>query len=122
MTFIKQQELSAARIAQLITLVVGLALVLGLASPALAQDGTGLAEAISGIVKVVTDIIQSICIGLGILGLSIWGLGKLARPIFPQLAGLTQNYISDLMIGLAVVFIASSIVEGVASAMQGAGG
>ena len=98
-----------------------LSLALGLASPAWAQDGTGLGEAIGGMVTVVTDIIQSVCIGLGILGLSIWGLGKVTRPIFPQLAGMTQNYISDLFIGLAVVFIASTVVEGVAQAMEAGG-
>ncbi len=67
-------------------------------------------------------IIQTVCVGLGILGLSIWGIGKIARPVFPQISALTANYMGDLMIGIAVVFVASQIVEGLASAMGGAGG
>jgi hypothetical protein len=94
-------------------------LVLGLATPALAQGG-GLGTAIDGIVVAITDIIQTVCVGLGILGLSIWGIGKIARPVFPQISGLTQNYFSDLMIGLAVVYVASQIVEGLAGALGGA--
>ena len=53
-------------------------------------------------------------------GLSFWGIGKILRPVFPQVAGLTQNYIPDLLIGIAVVFIASQIVEGLANAIGSA--
>ena len=72
------------------------------------------------IVTAITDIIQSVCVAGGILGLSIWGIGKVVRPVFPQLAGLTQNYIGDLMIGIAVVFVAAQVVEGLAGALGGA--
>ncbi len=108
---------NSARIARTITILVMIGLLLGLSTPALAQGGGGLAGAISGIVTAITDIIQAICVGAGILGLSIWGIGKVVRPYFPQVAGLTQNYISEMMIGIAVVFIAAQVVEGLAEAM-----
>jgi hypothetical protein len=106
-----------ARIARTITLLVMIGLLLGLSTPALAQGGGGLTSAIEKIVTAITDIIQGICIGAGILGLSIWGIGKVVRPYFPQVAGLTQNYIGEMMIGIAVVFIASQVVEGLAQAL-----
>ncbi len=114
-----RRQVQPQRVAQVITTVVMVGLVLGLATPALAQGG-GLGTAIDGIVVAITDIIQTVCVGLGILGLSIWGIGKIARPVFPQISGLTQNYFSDLMIGLAVVYVASQIVEGLAGALGGA--
>ncbi len=108
-------SLNSARIARTITLLVMIGLLLGLSTPAWAAGG--LADAIAGIVTAITDIIQAICVGAGILGLSIWGIGKVVRPYFPQVAGLTQNYISEMMIGIAVVFIAAQVVEGLAEAM-----
>jgi hypothetical protein len=45
-----------------------------------------------------------------------------ARPVFPQISGLTQNYIPDLMIGIAVVLVATQIVEALVSSMGGAAG
>jgi hypothetical protein len=105
------------------TVILMTGLLLGLAAPVMAQVGGGaggIGGAIDGIVTAITDIIQTVCVGLGILGLSIWGIGKIARPVFPQISGLTQNYMGDLMIGIAVVFVASQIVEGLASAMGGA--
>lgn len=110
------------RIAKLMTLLLMTGLLLGLAAPALAQDGGSIGGALDSIVTAITDIIQTVCVGLGILGLSIWGIGKIARPVFPQISALTANYMGDLMIGIAVVFVASQIVEGLASAMGGAGG
>src|SRR5512136_2948646 len=97
---------------QIITLVVMVSLLLSLAAtPVLAQGGGGeIGTAITGIVTTITGIIQSVCVAAGVLGLSMWGIGKVARPVFPQLSALTQNYISDLMIGIAVVFVAATIV------------
>jgi hypothetical protein len=108
------------RIAQGIALLLMVGLLMGLAAPALTQGGGGVGAAFEQIVTAITDIIQSICVAAGILGLSIWGIGKVVRPVFPQLSGLTQNYIGDLMIGIAVVFVASQIVEGLAGALGGA--
>ncbi|MCQ3976982.1 MAG: hypothetical protein DPW09_26430 [Anaerolineae bacterium] len=109
------------QITRIITLLLMTGLLLGLATPALAQGGGGsIGGALDTIVTAITDIIQTVCVGLGILGLSIWGIGKIARPVFPQISGLTANYMGDLMIGIAVVFVASQIVEGLASAMGGA--
>ena len=107
---------------QLAIIVVTVVMLLGLAAPALASDGSGMGDVVNTMVKAITDIIQSICIGAGILGLSIWAIGKIARPVFPQISGLTQNYIPDLLIGIAVVFVATQIVEALASAMGGASG
>ena len=108
------------RITKIITLLLMTGLLLGLAAPALAQDTGSIGEAIDSIVTAITDIIQTVCVGLGILGLSIWGIGKISRPMFPQISALTQNYMGDLMTGIAVVYIASQIVEGLAEAMAGA--
>ena len=89
-------------------------------TPAFAQGpGGDLGNVISELVNNITDLIQSVAIGAGILGLSIWGIGKVARPVFPQISQLTANYIPDLLIGVAVVFVAASIVEGIAGAIGG---
>jgi hypothetical protein len=101
----------------LVLLVVGSVLLT--ASPAFAQDGVG--AALDSVVKAVTDVIQSVAVGAGILGLSIWGISKVARPMFPQIAGIAQNYIPDLLIGLAVIFVATEVVESLASQL-GSGG
>jgi type IV secretory pathway VirB2 component (pilin) len=105
-----------------VTVAVTLVLALGLAAPALAQGGGGVGDVVNTMVKSITDIIQSICVGAGILGLSMWAIGKVVRPVFPQVSGLTQNYIPDLLIGIAVVFVASQIVEGLASSLGASGG
>jgi hypothetical protein len=41
--------------------------------------------------------------------------------MFPQIAGIAQNYIPDLLIGLAVIFVATEVVESLASQL-GSGG
>jgi len=87
------------------------------AAPALAQNGVG--AALDAVVEAVTDVIQSVAVGAGILGLSIWGIAKVARPMFPQISGLAQNYIPDLLIGLAVIFVATEVVEALASQLGG---
>jgi hypothetical protein len=105
--------------AQFLTMIVTALVIVSFASPAFAQGGTGVGEVITNLVISITDIIQSVAIAAGILGLSFWGIGKVARPVFPQVASLTQNYIPDLLIGVSVVFVASQIVEGLASAIGG---
>jgi hypothetical protein len=111
-------------IVRLLTVVVIIAmLAVVVAAPALADGGNGgVGAALSGIVKAIVDIIKSLCAGLGVLGLSIWGIGKVARPVFPQLASMTQGYITDLMIGIAVVFVASTVVESLVSTIGGGAG
>ena len=52
-------------------------------------------KAINFLVESITEIIQGVAVGAGILGLSIWGLGKVTRPVFPQIAQMAGNYISD---------------------------
>ena len=104
------------------TVVVVAIMVLAFAAPALAADGGGVGEVVNGMVKSIVDIVQSVAVGAGILGLTIWGIGKVARPVFPQISGLTQNYIPDLMIGIAVVLVATQIVEALVSSMGGAAG
>jgi len=100
---------------KLLAVAVTTVLVLGLATPAFAQVG----EVVANLVTSVTDIIQSIAVAAGVLGLSVWGIGKVTRPVFPQIASLTQNYIPDLLVGVAVVFVASQLVEGLANAIGG---
>jgi hypothetical protein len=100
-----------------VLVVLVIASILLTASPALAQDGVG--AALDAVVKAVTDVIQSVAVGAGILGLSIWGIAKVARPMFPQISGLAQNYIPDLLIGLAVIFVATEVVEALAGQLGG---
>ncbi len=103
--------------------VVTLVLVIGIlslaATPALANQNSpaDFGDAISTIVEAIVGIIQSIAVGLGILGLTIWGLAKIARPVFPEISGQVQGYIPGLMIGLTVIFLATEIVEGLSSAI-----
>ena len=100
------------------TLVMLGLLLVGPAGSALAQDGAGISEAFSGVVTTITDIIQSLTVVVGILGVTIWGFGKVARPIFPEVAGLTQQYISQFLVGVVAVFIAATVVEGITSALS----
>ena len=102
------------------TLLIMLGLLLTIPSgTALAQDGTGISEAFNGVVTTITDIIQSLTVVVGILGMTIWGFGKVARPVFPEIAGLTQQYISQFLVGVVAVFIAATVVEGLAAALGG---
>lgn len=103
-----------------VTLLIMLGLLLTMpANGALAQDGTGISEAFSNVVATIIDIIQSLTVGVGILGVTIWGFGKVARPVFPEIAGLTQQYISQFLVGVVAVFIAATVVEGLAAALGG---
>ena len=65
-------------------------------------------------------ILLLLSVGAGILGLTFWGIGKVVRPMFPQVSAMTQNYIPDLLIGIAVVLVASQVVESLVSSL-GAG-
>ena len=103
-------------VAQVIALIVMVGITFG-ASPVLADDALG--GVVTGLIESITGIIQSVAIGAGILGLSVWAIGKVVRPYFPQVASTTQNYIPDLLVGVAVVFVASEIVEGIAGAIGG---
>jgi quinol-cytochrome oxidoreductase complex cytochrome b subunit len=95
--------------------MVGLLLVLP-AGEALAQDE--ITTAFSNVVTTITGIIQGLAVVVGILGLSIWGLAKIARPVFPELSSLTNQYIGGLVVGVVVVFLAATVVEALASAIE----
>ena len=97
-------------------IMVGLLLVLP-AGSALAQDE--ITTAFTEVVETITGIIQGLAVVVGIAGLSVWGLARIARPIFPELSNLTQQYIGSLVIGVIVVFVAATVVEGLASAVGG---
>jgi type IV secretory pathway VirB2 component (pilin) len=84
-------------------------LILIVALPAFAQDGEGVGGVVNNLVSSITDIIQSVAVGAGILGLTFWGIGKVVRPMFPH-----------LLIGIAVVLVASQVVESLVSSL-GAG-
>jgi hypothetical protein len=70
-------------------------------------------------VTTIIDIIQSLTVVVGILGVTIWGFGKVARPVFPEISQLTNQYVSQFIIGIVVVFVATTVVEGLASAIGG---
>lgn len=99
-------------------IMIGLLLVLP-AGTALAQGGDEITTAFSGVVETIVGIIQGLAVVVGIAGLSVWGLARIARPIFPELSNLTQQYIGSLVIGVVVVFVAATVVEGLASAVGG---
>jgi type IV secretory pathway VirB2 component (pilin) len=105
---------------RLVTLlvVIGILLVVP-AGTALAQGGDEITTAFAGVVETITGIIQGLAVVVGIAGLSIWGLARIARPIFPELGQLTNQYIGSLVIGVIIVFVAATVVEGLASAVGG---
>ena len=109
--------LVTARVMTLLV-VVGLLLVLP-AAPALAQGGDGISSALGQIVESITNIIQGLTVVVGILGLTLWGFAKVARPIFPELSQLTNQYVGQFVLGVVVVFVAATIVEEIASAVGG---
>jgi len=109
-----------ARVAKIIVGIILVAILIGGITPALAQGGGGdIGDTLNEVINNIVDIIQQITIGIAILGLALWALGKRARPVFPQLSQLTANYISEFIIGIVVIFSVSKIVEGIASAVGG---
>jgi len=107
----------AVQLATLLILVSVLAVVS--ARPALAQGGDEISAAFSGIVVTITGIIQSLTVVVGILGVTLWGFAKVARPIFPELSQLTGQYIGQFVIGVVAVFVAATVVESIAGAIGG---
>jgi hypothetical protein len=106
------------------TLLVMIALLLVLpALPAYAQGpGGAITDAFRSIIETVTGILQGLAVVAGILGLTLWGFSKIARPVFPELSALTQQYIGSFMIGIAVIYVATTIVETIAGELEGVGG
>ena len=87
---------------------------------AFAQNGGGdVAAAFTDIVTSITDIIQSLTVVVGILGITFWGFGKVARPVFPEISQMTNQYINGFLVGIVAVFVATSVVEALASAVGG---
>jgi len=101
-------------IVRLMTFIV-LVGVLAVAHPALAQDGIG--GSLESIVTSITELIQQLTLVVGVLGIVIWGFGKVARPIFPEVSQLTAQYFNQFIIGVVVVFTAAEIVDMVAGAV-----
>ena len=118
------RKINPARVAKIIIWIVMLAILIGGITPVLAQGGGGgdIGGTLNEIIDNVVGIIQQITIGVAILGLVIWALGKVARPVFPQLSQMTANYITEFIIGIVVVFAATKIVQGIANAVGAGGG
>jgi hypothetical protein len=105
---------------RLVTLLVMIGIVLVVpAGAALAQGGDEITTAFAAVVETITGIIQGLAVVVGIAGLSVWGLARIARPIFPELSQLTSQYIGSLVIGVIIVFVAATVVEGLVSAVGG---
>ncbi len=85
------------------------------AAPALAQGGVG--GKFEGIITKITELVQNLTLVIGLLGLVLWGFGKVARPIFPAISQLTNQYFNEFIIGIVVVFSAAEIVEMIAGAV-----
>lgn len=116
----KQNYIVSVKVATYLVMV-GLLLVLP-ASAALAQGGGDVAAAFSGIVTTITDIIKSLTMVVGILGITFWGFGKVARPIFPEISQMTSQYINGFLVGIVAVYIAATVVEALTSAIGGSAG
>ncbi len=101
-------------VARLLTLIVVIGIV-AVASPALAQGDPG--TAFDDIITNITELIQDVTLIVGVLGLVIWGFAKVARPMFPEISSMTQQYIPNFLIGVVVVFTAAEIVDMVAGAV-----
>jgi type IV secretory pathway VirB2 component (pilin) len=105
---------------RLVTLLVMVGILLiAPAGSALAQGGDEITTAFSNVVTTITGIIQGLAVVVGIAGLSLWGLARIARPVFPEMSQLTSQYIGSLVVGVIIVFVAATVVEGLASAVQG---
>lgn len=103
-------------VVRLMTLIVMMG-IMSVAVPALAQDGLG--GSLGGIVTSITELIQQLTLVVGVLGIVLWGFGKVARPIFPEISQLTSQYFSNFIIGVVAVFAAAEIVDMVAGAVGG---
>lgn len=118
-----KRNISPARVAKITIGIIILAILIGGITPVLAQNGGGgdIGDTLNEIINNVVSIVQQITVGVAILGLVIWGLGKLTRPFFPQLSQMTANYITEFIIGIVVIFSATLIVQGIANAVGGGG-
>ena len=85
------------------------------AAPALADSGVG--GKFEEIINKIVETVQNLTLVIGLMGLVLWGFGKVARPIVPQISQLTQQYFMQFIIGIVVVFSASEIVEMIAGAV-----
>ena len=113
---------STINLTRFLTILVVLSvLAFGPAGAALAQSGAGdaVSSAFAGVVETITSIIQGLTLVVGILGFVLYGFGKVARGIFPELAQMTQQYIKDFTVGVVVVYGAATIVEAVVTSVQG---
>jgi len=115
-----KRNINPALVAKIVVGIVILAILIGGVTPVLAQgSGSDIGDTLNEVITNIVDIIQKITIGIAVLGLALWALGKIARPVFPQLAQLTANYISEFIIGIVVIFSVTKIVEGIANAVGG---
>lgn len=105
-----------------VTLLVMVGLLAVLPAGSALAGGGEITAAFSGVVETIIGIIQGLAVVVGIAGLSLWGLAKIARPIFPELSNLTNQYISGLVVGVIFVFVAATVVQALADAVGGAAG
>lgn len=66
--------------------------------------------ALGGVIDQVTGIVKPIGQGLAILGITLWGLSKLASPILPEWAAQNQGYFNKAFLGMLAVGMAGTIV------------
>ncbi len=73
---------------------------------------------ITNLAVAMTGFIHTLTLVVGVLGLTIWGLAKIARPIAPDLAGSTGGYISSLVFDGLVVMAGSTVLRVVAEVLS----
>lgn len=73
----------------------------------LLQAGPG--EQIRLLLESIAPELRVIGIALMTIGFLIWGLSKLAAPMFPEMAAQTQGYITKAFIGMVVIGLATTL-------------
>lgn len=83
------------------------------ARPAFAQDpAADMVTLLSDILIILTGVVQALTVIGAILGLTMWGFGKIAKPLFPGLSSLFNGeYVKSIIIDETIVFLASTIVR-----------
>ena len=96
-------------------------LAVGSVGPALAQGGGGdaVASAFSSVIENIMGIVKRLTLYVGGLGLGLWGFGKVIRPVDTTLSQYTQQYLKEFVIGIVIVYGASTIVEALVTSIEG---
>jgi len=116
---VKQTNIKLIRFLTILIMLSILAV--GPVGPALAQSGGGdaVASAFSSVIENIMGIVKRLTLYVGGLGLGLWGFGKVIRPVDTTLSQYTQQYLKEFVIGIVIVYGASTIVEALVTSIEG---